>query len=84
MLNAAGVKDSVIYTAHYGADTHLSGDPAKLPISRGVPIEKAMNPSNLIAFAMNGEAIHPMNGARLRLVVPGWPGSCSQGRLRDH
>jgi DMSO/TMAO reductase YedYZ molybdopterin-dependent catalytic subunit len=27
---------------------------------------------------MNGKEIHPKNGAPLRLVVPGWPGSCSQ------
>jgi DMSO/TMAO reductase YedYZ molybdopterin-dependent catalytic subunit len=44
LLEAVGVKDSVIYTAHYGMDGHLSGDPNKLPISRGVPIAKAMNP----------------------------------------
>ncbi|MEX2628939.1 MAG: sulfite oxidase [Tistlia sp.] len=78
VLKAAGVKDSAVYTGHYGADGHLSGDPEKLPISRGVPIEKAMDPNNLIAFAMNGQDIHPMNGAPLRLVIPGWPGSCSQ------
>jgi DMSO/TMAO reductase YedYZ molybdopterin-dependent catalytic subunit len=78
VLKAAGVKKNAIYTAHEGADGHLSGKEGKLPISRGVPIEKAMNPHNLIAFAMNGQDIHPMNGAPLRLVVPGWPGSCSQ------
>ena len=78
VLKAAGVKDSVVYTAHVGADSHLSGKTDKLAISRGVPIEKAMNPNNLIAFAMNGKELHPMNGAPLRLVVPGWPGSCSQ------
>jgi DMSO/TMAO reductase YedYZ molybdopterin-dependent catalytic subunit len=78
VLKAAGVKDDVIYTAHEGADSHLSGDPSKMPLSRGVPIEKAMDPHNLIAFGMNGGDIHPMNGAPLRLVVPGWPGSCSQ------
>ena len=78
VLKAAGVKDNVIYTGHYGADTHLSGDQKKLPISRGVPIEKAMDPNNLIAFAQNGQEMHLMNGAPLRLVVPGWPGSCSQ------
>ena len=82
VLKAAGVKPNVVYTAHVGADTHLSGAEDKLPISRGVPIEKAMDPNNLIAFAMNGKAIHPMNGAPLRLVVPGWPGSCSQKWLR--
>ncbi|OUS17852.1 molybdopterin containing oxidoreductase [Rhodospirillales bacterium 47_12_T64] len=78
VLEAAGVKDNVVYTAHEGADSHLSGDPEKLPISRGVPIAKAMDPNILIAFEQNGEPIHPMNGAPLRLVVPGWPGSCSQ------
>jgi DMSO/TMAO reductase YedYZ molybdopterin-dependent catalytic subunit len=77
-LKAAGVKDNVVYTAHVGADAHLSGKEGKLAISRGVPIDKAMDPNNLIAFAQNGQPIHPMNGAPLRLVVPGWPGSCSQ------
>jgi len=78
VLKAAGVKKNAIYTAHEGADTHLSGKEGKFPLSRGVPVDKAMNPHNLIAFGMNGKEIHPMNGAPLRLVVPGWPGSCSQ------
>jgi DMSO/TMAO reductase YedYZ molybdopterin-dependent catalytic subunit len=78
VLQAAGVRPSAVYTGHYGADTHLSGDLDKVPISRGAPIEKAMDPHNLIAFEMNGGALHPMNGAPLRLVIPGWPGSCSQ------
>ena len=88
VLKAAGVKKQAIYTAHYGSDTHLSGKPGKLPISRGVPIEKAMDQNNLITFAMNGSPIHPMNGAPLRLHIPGWPGSFSHKwfnrmRLRD-
>ena len=78
VLKAAGVKSSAIYTAHEGADRHLSGVTGKLPISRGVTIAKAMDPYNLIAFGMNGGPLHPMNGAPLRLVIPGWPGSCSQ------
>ena len=78
VLKKAGVKPGVVYTAHYGADTHLSGKEGKLPISRGVTIEKAMTDNVLIAFAMNGGALHRQNGAPLRLVVPGWPGSCSQ------
>ena len=77
VLKAAGVKKQAIYTAHYGADTHLSGKAGKLPISRGVPIKKAMDANSLITFAMNGEPIHPMNGAPLRLHIPGWPGSFS-------
>ena len=78
VLKAAGVKDGVVYTAHEGADTHSSGEPGKHPLSRGVPIAKAIDPNTLVAFAQNGQSIHPMNGAPLRLVVPGWPGSCSQ------
>ncbi len=78
VLKAAGVKSNAVYTAHVSADTHLSGKEGKLAISRGVPIDKAMDPHNLIAFEQNGGPLHPMNGAPLRLVVPGWPGSCSQ------
>lgn len=78
VLEKAGVQSNVVYTAHYGADGHLSGDPDKLPISRGVPIAKAMTDNILIAFEMNGDALHPMNGAPLRLVVPGWPASTAQ------
>ncbi len=78
VLKAAGVRPEAVYTAHYGADIHLTGDPAKEPISRGVPIEKALDPNNLIAWSINGEAMPADNGHPLRLVVPGWPGSCSQ------
>lgn len=78
VLKAAGLKSAALYTAHYGADSHLSGDPANDAISRGMPIWKAMNPQTLIAFEQNGSPIHPMNGAPLRIVAPGWPGSTSQ------
>jgi DMSO/TMAO reductase YedYZ molybdopterin-dependent catalytic subunit len=82
VLNAAGVKDSVIYTAHYGLDQHLSGDPKKSPISRGVPIAKALEKNTLIAFEMNGEPIPTLHGFPVRIVAGGWPGSCSQKWLR--
>jgi DMSO/TMAO reductase YedYZ molybdopterin-dependent catalytic subunit len=82
LLKAAGVKDSAIYTAHYGMDGHLSGDPNKTPISRGVPMAKAMNPYSMIAFEMNGEPIPTMNGFPVRTICPGWPGSTSQKWLR--
>lgn len=78
VLNRAGVKPSAVYTGHYGADAHLTGDREKSAISRGVPITKAMEAHTLVAWAMNGAAMPALNGHPLRLIAPGWPGSCSQ------
>ena len=77
VLKAAGVKPSAEYTGHYGADPHLSGDAASDAISRGVPIKKLMDASNLIVWAMNGQPLPNIHGGPLRLVVAGWPGSVS-------
>ncbi len=75
VLEYAGIDDDAVYVAYYGADTHLSGDPTKVPISRGVPLAKALEDESLIAWSMNGEDIPLMNGYPLRLVIGGWPGS---------
>ena len=77
VLQRAGLRADAVYTGHFGADAHLTGVAGKLPISRGMPMAKAMDPHTLIAFEQNGGALHPQNGAPLRLVVPGWPGSLS-------
>jgi sulfite oxidase len=78
VLKAAGVKPSALFTGHYGADPHLSGEPGKDALSRGMPISKAMEEHNLIVFAMNGQPLPLIHGAPVRLVIPGWPGSLSQ------
>ena len=77
VLEDAGVNDDAVYVAYYGADVHLSRQPGKIPISRGVPVSKALEDESLIAWGMNGEPLHPMNGYPLRLVFGGWPGSTS-------
>ena len=77
VLDFVGVKDDAVYVAYYGADLHASGDPNKVPISRGVPVKKALEDETLIAWAMNGEDIPPVNGYPLRLVCAGWPASVS-------
>ncbi len=78
LLQAAGVKENAVYTGHYGMDPHLSGDPDKDSISRGLPIWKAMDPYTIVAFAMNGEPIPALHGFPVRIVAPGWAGSTSQ------
>ncbi|WP_227369632.1 sulfite oxidase [Halomonas sp. M20] len=77
VLEACGIKNDAVYIGYYGADTHISGDPKKEPISRGVPMEKALEDESLIAWAMNDEDIPYQNGYPLRLVCGGWPGSVS-------
>lgn len=77
VLAVAGLKDNAVYIGYYGKDTHLSGDPNKVVISRGVPIEKAMEAESLIAWDMNGTPLPLLNGYPLRLVFGGYPASCS-------
>ena len=78
VLAEAGLTDNARFTAHYGADPHVSGDPALVSISRGTPIAKALEEHTLLVFAMNGEPLPFLHGGPLRLLVPGWPGSLSQ------
>jgi DMSO/TMAO reductase YedYZ molybdopterin-dependent catalytic subunit len=77
VLESAGLKSTAVYLGYYGEDPHLSGDPKAVPISRGIPIEKAMDDSTILAWEMNGEPLPAQHGFPLRLVAPGWPASVS-------
>jgi DMSO/TMAO reductase YedYZ molybdopterin-dependent catalytic subunit len=75
LFKQAGLKDRAVYTAHYGEDPPIG---KAEPFSRGVPIAKAMDPHTLVVYKMNGGDLAELNGYPVRLVVPGWIGSCSQ------
>jgi len=77
VLADVGYNKDAVYIGYHAADTHLSGDPTKEPISRGVPISKALQDETLLAFKMNGEDIPLAHGYPLRLVAGGWPASAS-------
>jgi DMSO/TMAO reductase YedYZ molybdopterin-dependent catalytic subunit len=77
ILEDVGVKDDAVYIGYHSADTHLSGDPSKEPISRGVPMRKALQEETLVAFRMNDKPIPLAHGYPLRLVAGGWPASAS-------
>ena len=77
ILADVGLKNDAVYVGYYGKDPHLSLDPTKIAISRGVPIKKALEDETLIAWAVNGQEIPLIHGHPLRLVVGGWPASVS-------
>ena len=77
ILRLAGIKKDAVYIGYYGADLHISLQPNKNPISRGVPISKAMEDETLVAWAINGHDLPMMHGYPLRLIIGGWPGSVS-------
>ena len=77
VLEDAGIKNSTVYIGFHAADKHLSGDPKKEPISRGCPMEKALQDETILAFKMNGEPIPLIHGYPLRLLAGGWPASVS-------
>ena len=83
VLEDCGVADNAVYVAYKAADSHLSGDPTKSPISRGVPIAKALQHESMIVWAMNGEALPELHGFPVRMLCAGWPASVS-GKWLTH
>ena len=77
ILEDCGITDEAVYVAYEAADSHLSGDPTKLPISRGVPVRKAMESESMIVWAMNGEPLPELHGFPVRMICSGWPASVS-------
>ena len=77
VLDYCGIKDDAVYVAYEGADRHLSGDASKRPISRGVPMHKALEDESMIVWAMNGEPLPLLHGYPMRLLCAGWSASVS-------
>lgn len=75
LLAECGLLPEAVYTGHYSPDRAIDGNGPAL--SRGLPIAKVLAPETLVAYGVNGEPIPPLHGGPLRLVAPGYPGSCS-------
>jgi sulfite oxidase len=77
VLEDAGFTSNAVYIGFHAVDQHLSRDPNKEAISRGCPMDKALQEETLLAFKMNGKDIPLIHGFPLRLVAGGWPASVS-------
>jgi DMSO/TMAO reductase YedYZ molybdopterin-dependent catalytic subunit len=69
VLALAGVRPNAVDVDLIGTD---DGN-----FSRPMPIERALDPTTLLAHTMNGVDLPPDHGFPLRGVVPGWVGSSS-------
>lgn len=78
LLERAGLRDDVVEILVVGADRGDPGEGAReQPYARALPLEKARDPSVLLALEMNGGPIPVEHGAPVRLIVPGWYGMAS-------
>jgi DMSO/TMAO reductase YedYZ molybdopterin-dependent catalytic subunit len=75
LLKQVGPRPQATAVVFYGTD--VSGGevvPLGTHFARAIPLEKAMDPSTLLVYEMNGEPLPPEHGFPLRALVPGWYG----------
>lgn len=72
VLAAAGLRAEGRHVVLSGADRPVM--PQTPPFERSLPIEKALDPDTILAYAMNGKPLPLDHGFPVRAVVPGWAG----------
>ncbi len=72
LLGRAKPRPGAVEVVSVGADEGSeSGDPARRPFARSVPLEAALAPSALLATRMNGGPLPALHGGPLRAIFPG-------------
>jgi DMSO/TMAO reductase YedYZ molybdopterin-dependent catalytic subunit len=81
VLNEAGLTAKSLYVRAEGNDIGVPATAAEgtqpFYYDKGLPIEKALHPDTLLAWAQNGQLLEHLHGAPVRLLVPGWSGNWS-------
>jgi sulfane dehydrogenase subunit SoxC len=73
VLELAGLKETATDVLFIGLDTESPEEGFR----RVLPIEKALDPDTLLAYALNGATLPKDHGYPVRALVPGWVGSSS-------
>lgn len=73
VLELSGIRDDAVSVLLIGRDIESEEDGFR----RVLPVEKAMHPDTLLAYALNGEVLPRDHGYPLRAVAPGWVGASS-------
>ena len=87
VLNASGLSDKSLYVRAVGNDEGVPATAAEgtkpFYYDKGLPIQKALHPDTILAYAQNGQLLEHLHGAPVRLLVPGWSGNWSVKWLTD-
>jgi DMSO/TMAO reductase YedYZ molybdopterin-dependent catalytic subunit len=75
VLAAAGVRPAGRFVWSEGLDHGAFAGVQADRYQKDLPLEKALAPEVLLAFAMNGAPLRKERGGPVRLVVPGWYGT---------
>ncbi len=76
LLLATGIESDASHVVFFGLNNGKS-EGVNVVSGGSIPIKKAMSPEVLLAYEMNDEPITPANGYPLRVIVPGYNGTCS-------
>ena len=71
VLTRADIGDDAVSVLLIGLDAESPEEGFR----RVLPVEKALHPDTLLAYALNGEILPRDHGFPLRVVAPGWVGS---------
>lgn len=81
VLQEAGLTAKSLYARAEGSDRGVpaTAAPGTQPFyyDKGLPIQKALDPDTILAWAQNGQLLEHLHGAPVRLLVPGWSGNWS-------
>ncbi|MGO8950254.1 MAG: sulfite oxidase [Ktedonobacterales bacterium] len=79
VLETAGLRPRTREVLFVGADggPNPEAGGVSMTFERSLPVERALHPDTLLAYAMNGEELPAAHGFPLRLMVPGWYGMAS-------